>query len=35
MFRRPALSPDGRRLIVEGYATPVSRSADLWLFDLP
>ena len=33
-FRRPALSPDGRRLVVEGYAN-FSRSADLWLFDLP
>ena len=33
-FRRPALSPDGTRLVVEGY-TFLSRSADLWLFDLP
>lgn len=38
-YRRPAVSPDGRRIIVEGYArvtlTAFSRSADLWLFDLP
>ena len=33
-FRRPALSPDGGRLVVEGY-TNSSRSANLWLFDLP
>jgi hypothetical protein len=32
-FRRPALSPDGTKLVVEGYT--FSRSADLWLFDLP
>ena len=31
-FRRPALSPNGRRLIVEGYTT--STAADLWLFQL-
>lgn len=35
VFRRPALSPDGRHLVVEGYPTIVSRSADLWLFELP
>lgn len=46
-FRRPALSPDGRRLVVEGYPfqqvpaggeaidTVVSRVGDLWLFNLP
>jgi len=35
IFRRPALSPDGRRLVVEGYATSTSRVGDLWLFELP
>lgn len=46
-FRRPALSPDGRHLVVEGYPfqqipaggetldTVVSRVGDLWLFNLP
>lgn len=32
-FRRPALAPDGRRLVVEGY--PASTAADLWYFELP
>ena len=46
-FRRPALSPNGRRLVVEGYPaqqvpaggeavdTIVSGSADLWIFEVP
>lgn len=43
-FKRPALSPDGRTLVVEGYPfqivpitldTLVSRVGDLWVFDLP
>jgi hypothetical protein len=44
LFKRPALSPDGRTLVVEGYPfqivpitldTIVSRVGDLWVFDLP
>jgi hypothetical protein len=32
LFRRPAVSPSGRRLVVEAVA---GHSADLWVFDLP
>ena len=32
IFRRPALSPSGKRLVVEGYA---DRVGDLWEFSLP
>jgi len=32
-YRRPALSPDGRRIVVSGW--DVVPTADLWLFDLP
>ncbi|MGE0354697.1 MAG: hypothetical protein AB7Q69_15880, partial [Gemmatimonadales bacterium] len=46
-FRNPALAPDGRHAVAQGYPytilicgmtcrdTAVSRSSDLWLFDLP
>lgn len=34
LFRRPVLSPDGRRLVVEGVAKPETHP-DLWLFELP
>ena len=32
IFRRPALSPSGKRLVVEAYA---DRVGDLWEFSLP
>lgn len=32
LFRRPALSPSGKRLVAEAI---MGRSADLWMFDLP
>lgn len=42
LFKHPALAPDGRRLVVEGYPfqifgpdTVASRLGDLWVFDLP
>ena len=38
-FKSVALSPDGRRLVAEGYivdsSSTVGRPGDLWLFDLP
>ena len=39
LFRHPALSPSGTRIVVEGYpVTPfgsISRSADIWLVEEP
>jgi hypothetical protein len=46
LFRRPALSPDGTRLVAEGYPllivgdaqaadTTVGKSGDLYLFGAP
>jgi hypothetical protein len=45
LFRRPVLSPDGRRMVAEGFVaiitgpggadTTLSPLADLWLFDIP
>lgn len=42
LFKHPALAPDGRRLVAEGYPffvsggdTVVTVVGDLWLFDLP
>lgn len=32
LYRRPAFSPDGRRIVAEGVQAP---SADLWLFQVP
>ncbi|MGE5145082.1 MAG: hypothetical protein ACM3OA_16745, partial [Acidobacteriota bacterium] len=32
LFRHPALSPDGKRIVAEAY---VGRSTDLWLLETP
>jgi Tol biopolymer transport system component len=34
LFRHPALSPDGKRIVAESYVGG-SRSTDLWLLETP
>jgi hypothetical protein len=34
LFRHPALSPDGKRIVAESYVGG-SRSTDLWLLEAP
>ena len=35
LYSRPALSPDGKRLVVGAWNGAFPRNADLWLFQLP